>query len=349
MTTQEEALECGVENYVAEGDNATFSAEGQEEAESVEQHLHCVGRDDKEEGEGGDGDDDEDPDEDELEEVDDGDTLTQIQEAKSMVHLYVKMSRNKKGSTSPAWGVCKLVRMSNLNLLEDLERLDSAAHKKLDDANREGKELCICEICFANATTWLHNCIITPSYKKGKTGGFEIEGTGNLLKHLDRRHKGWVDSLNKQRSNRSVRESASNSTPGKSNNSVARSRTPMSEATGSPGIVGDASLLSPPSSFVFNEFSDFSQKGESTTVNQLHFLIHKFATNNNIAERAVARPSDCPEFKEMLEFAITNGRRSGNAVRALQRTCSRPVQGHWKGDQGKGNEPTHQGDSLSLL
>ena len=39
-----------------------------------------------------------------------------------------------------------------------------------------------------------------------------------------------------------------------------------------------------------------------------HNLVHEFATNNGISERAVTRHKDCPEFKRMIQFAIDHSK-----------------------------------------
>ena len=286
----EVVLEAGVQNCLDNGDNTSFSAEGQEETGHIEQNLQQLDDPVEQEEDDDDDDDDADGDGNEEEEADDVDMLVSIDEAKSLVELIEKKSRKRK-ALSHVWKVIKVVRIRDLNLFDDLQRLDSQAYQKLFGANNEGKEMCVCERCYNESTTPLHKCLISPSCTKAG----KIDGAGNMTKHLNSKHSGLLASLAKAPSNRDP--SNNNSTPAKnSSNSVDGAHTPVTEAA--------TTTTSLPSTC---HFKDFNQRGLTQVVDQLHFLIHKFATNNNISERAVARPSECPEFKEMIEFAINNG------------------------------------------
>jgi len=137
----QEIIQPGDEAHLAKGENTSFSAEGQEETSLIESNLPRL--DDRVEQEEDDDDDDEDGDGDEEEEADAVDMLVAIEEAKSLVELSERKSRKRK-ALSPVWKVIKAVRIRDLNLFDDLRRLDSQAHQKLFAANNEGKELCVC-------------------------------------------------------------------------------------------------------------------------------------------------------------------------------------------------------------
>ena len=219
----EVVLEAGVQNYLDNGDNTSFSAEGQEETGHIEQNLQQL----------------DDPVE--QEEDDDVDMLVSIDEAKSLVELIEKKSRKRK-ALSHVWKVIKVVRIRDLNLFDDLQRLDSQAHQKLFGANNEGKDMCVCEPCYNESTTPLHKCLISPSYTKAG----KIDGTGNMTKHLNSKHSGLLASLAKAPSNRDP--SNNNSTPAKnSSNSVDCAHTPVTEAA--------ASATSLPSTCHFRDFN----------------------------------------------------------------------------------------------
>jgi len=292
MSTTQEALEPEAQSYLENGDNTSFSIEGQAETVHIEQNLLQL---DDAGGQAEDDDEDEeevDGDEEEEEEVSEQCLLAWIEQAKSLVVLSERVSRKKK-TLSPVWKVCKIVNIREVELFQELLRLDKQAYHKLNNANNEGKELCICETCYDDKTIPLYKCLIAPSYKNGK-----IDGTGNMTKHIKSTHPGVLGHL---KANRNSAPSNNNITPAKNSSNSVRSQTPVTVAATS---TGNASL---PSSLAFPGFTKFSNKGQTAVVDQLHFLIHKFATNNNISERAIARPTECPEFKELIEYAVNNG------------------------------------------
>ena len=185
-----EIIQPGDEAYINKGDNTSFSAEGQEETSLIESNLPRLEDPGEQEEDDDDDDADGDGDGDEEEEADAVDMLVSIEEAKSLVELSEKKSRKRK-ALSPVWTVIKAVRIRDLNLFDELLRLDTQAYQKLFAANNEGKDMCVCEPCYNESTTPLHKCLISPSYTKAG----KIDGAGNMTKHLRSKHSGLFASL----------------------------------------------------------------------------------------------------------------------------------------------------------
>jgi hypothetical protein len=240
-----------------------------------------------EEGEGGEGDDADDDDEEEDGSEDEPvlNNLEMFLESKSMVTLshHLNKKRRSDGSESKIWQFMKKVEMrAGINKAE-LEDLDGMAHGKLIKAEEKGEYYLCCVPCYNDPQVALTDCMVKPTFKKGS-----IDGTGNMLKHMTRKHADLWDEASRSHSyvyqgtpvTATTSDSVSDLAPG------------PSEKTQTP----------PPFKNVL--YNKAKQIGDQQVLERFHNLILQFGINNDIPERVLTDHKNCPEFKNLLNYAF---------------------------------------------
>ena len=64
-------------------------------------------------------------------------------------------------------------------------------------------------------------------------------------------------------------------------------------------------------------FAPMKAKGSEMVVEEFHTLLHSFVTNNNIAVRTITDGTNCPEFRTLIDFVLSNAKTLSNAKKDL--------------------------------
>lgn len=267
--------------------------------------------------------DDEDGDEDEEEVENSSVVLENIVEAKSMLILSPKVYKRALKKQSPAWEYFYTAKLREGITLKELKEKDSDAHQLLLESEKCGLYY-ICKPCYDKETTKLCHC-----FKKTSDNG-----PNNLAKHLKHCHgPEWDEYLEKcdklgisikenkqkKRNADAVLASSLASTTGRSPSVVSKKK----KGGRSPQMdqfleVSPASSVTFPSSPPVNiphdhtAFTCNQQRGTESLVEDFHYLLHKCTTNNNWSVRSTTDKQACPEFFELLKFAMKNGQQIMN-------------------------------------
>lgn len=234
---------------------------------------------------------DDDDEAEEDEEVDRG--LQEIfLEAKSMVQLtdYKKKKKKKGSSESNLWQIMKVCRIKE-GMADDLKMKDSNAYGKLSKA-ATSEYYCCCLPCYNDPNVSLTKCLVKPTFNKK---GY-LDGTGNLTKHMKAKHEDlW--SAAKEHSFVYKPETPAASA------SVSEIHEPSGSVSELPGY----KTPSPPKQVKIGNselYKTAKSKGDKAVMNKFHNLLVEFATNNDISERIVTDHTNCPEFKNMIQFTM---------------------------------------------
>ena len=214
---------------------------------------------------------------------------------------YTNKTRRKNTSKSPVWNFFQICNIREESLWDDLQQKDSHAYDKLKAVILTDECYLICSVCYDDPECPLHKALTKPSLKNGS-----ISGTGNMSGHLKKKHPYiWTEA----RTNKDfVYLNPFTTVP----------PTPTTQPTAS--VAGSASQKStvdtsdyktppggkPPKHVDVHSLA--KSTGEKRALETFHTLVHEFATNNGISERAVTRHKECPEFKRMIQFAIDHSK-----------------------------------------
>jgi hypothetical protein len=298
-----------------------------------------------------DDDDDEEEEEDEIDEaekekkraqaLEDAETerLLNIEQAKSMINLIPKSFLRTRSNVSPIWKIFFIPVMRDPNLEGDLKRLDPQAHEMLVESKKPDVYIYVCKLCYDTATTSLNQC-----FKRNSSLG----GPGNLPAHLATTHKDasaeygfkpMSAKKDKQKRLLSSSDKSDNASPPKQarqessqvSTSCSAIRGKSSAFTASPPApLADMATAVSVSSSITNSFSHYDspniqcrsslyQVGTAQLVEQFKVLHHDFITFNNIPVRA-GTSHDCPEFKELMKFAMKHGAQIRNQSNLIMGT-----------------------------
>jgi len=247
-------------------------------------------------------------------------------EAKSMVHLARRVPKRKTAKASPCWDYFSTFELRPGLTDKDLRDKDPVAADKLLESKQEEKHLFVCNACYDDPKKTLCDCI--------RSGG--NNGPGNLTKHLEKHRAQYAEyciaaniinvhapaagkasnkaSITpKKRRASSSQTSVSVSAPGMSSSNksmkVSSGASPHS-LTIHQQVSVDSSLTNPsciesPINKVFIVRNH--QLGDAHCKEHFQYLIHRFATHNNIPARAITDFKNCPEFKELMLYTMENG------------------------------------------
>ena len=225
--------------------------------------------------------------------------------------------------------------------MEDkLKSIEPQAWDKIQDGLNRNRPNMICLPCFDDPNTTLEYCIRPPSFNtKDKKNGDYTFRTGNPNQHLKSMHPElWQQYLSNKRTFTYQFPGPIGLHPIPKEN---HSPLPPIDAYQLPTIpsppVGASGLLFPASvpgaspvdtsqasledsklsaNVPGNVFIQKSVKnGDQHTLDEFHRLVVAYATNNNIAARTIWDEKNCPEFRQMMTYAIKH---SGQ----LRRNCS---------------------------
>ena len=314
----------GVIDYLFEQDESIMSEEHQglpmdfsEKANPNQEEVDqdegdCDEEDEEEEDEDKDENKEEEPKQPAVAELPPADNLENIEQAKSTIELFKREFERSEKTPSPCWDHFSLFQMRPNIEDSTLEDLDRTAFKCVMEAKEGCGNRCMCKTCFDTPTKAPHLC-----FHKGSKSG-----PGNLSKHLEHHpveHAAYLQKadelgLLKKNSSRKCSPAARKrplvaSPPAAAAASKKRSNARSSPASSSAQKVSADSSLSSSTNFkpVNQVFLPHVRLGTEELLRGYHDRVHNFVTNNNVAVRACTDHSKCPEFKDLMDFAMRHG------------------------------------------
>jgi hAT family C-terminal dimerisation region len=252
--------------------------------------------------------------------------------AKSMVHLSSKKWNRQPKNEALCWTFFReanLTKNTTISMLESNDQKAAECFREVADPETAYTKVYCCVVCFETRNLPLWRC-----FKKGGDNG-----GNNLDKHLRTHDKikdlfipGKTKSTpnSRKRARRCLLELQGEeleesdedapqpktsrqqpTTPHRNVNVSLSSISNVSDALAQEGRRSKSSAASKASGS--SKYSKvpamelFREKGDQQVLQDYHFLVAQFVTNNNISTRTVTRPTECPEFQEMMEYAMRNG------------------------------------------
>ena len=187
-----------------------------------------------------------------------------------------------------------------------LKERDPASH----DILTKNDVVFICTLCFDTKQTFLYNCFKVP------TPGQRLLDTSNHNRHIETCHKKFFKQLEEEgkvRKNKApinkmvvakgVKQAQAKAKGGRMVSASKSDGVSVLTGTQTTGAIHHifSNLKTAPNAHLLN-----ITKVASACLEELHRLEVKCATNNNISQRAVTDRA-CPEWRNMIEYAIVNG------------------------------------------